>query len=1073
MRCVQCATQVAATASATAVSPGATTPNPDAPLADAADGHDFARLQHLLERLPVAWPSQPMHWIPRALRSMAGQVLCKVLEAAAHALLAEDGDAAAITATLIARNAGMLLFRCHNPDDSATAPGTTTAVVRRRLLAANAGDWEALAQECFAELEDAAHQPSSKRPPATTAADPSQPLDDDTLARAAARARVGGLRCAANIMAGGPPVHPGPATDEKIRALFHTAPRDRHAQQLDDDLAKALQQVRNLAPKTKPDIRPRAASQVASRLHAAAGPGPSGFRNSYIQLVNTQPQGPRILAAWAQPWARGDVKPWAARMWTHQLCRPFFKADGVGVRPVMCGEALFKFASACSVYAATRCLAVAVGDHQYGAGKSGGAALELADIQAETRARPNDALVSLDIKNAFGSIAWSDALRITAELAPKLAHFLSSIWAPGVQCIWTQTADRHTWTAMHATGSLIQGGPEAHQVFCLVMARMLHDAHSRLTAPVATWAYVDDVTLKLPPSQLCDSLKTIQGVMASHGCELQPKKCHVCIPALHNSSRSEWPAALHEAAAMGFDVNNTCIPLLGSDAVLHTVTLQIGDGGAAPTVAATKDRADRACHLLSCCMQLAQSSAPAGGRWPALCITRDIACRALSYDARILPCSLVLPHARAIADKAWEVFDTVYGDNLTTPQRDQACLPTHLGGLSWPDLVAETVLARIANIIEIGPQLRASLYGRRPDADASTINTLDGADLEPNLLTDAALLGVRPGPAGLPAAEASKEPLRAPAPARHLLSAYLQAAGRHRFAQLWSQLDPHGRTRLLSAGGAIAGQSLLAPPTTEEVDYNDVDIRTLLRWRLGSTLPTGLCRNEPKQGGDRCGAAIDGQGTHCLSCMIGPARYALHHALSDKLCALGSEAGAIARREVFVPEFQSTTSRRMDQDDDDEAHRKAAFLDVWIFGLADLPDLLVDVTFRNAAAPRYQPQAAVHAGAAARKAADEKQRRYPPTAGRRATTFAVESWGRLGAEGEATLLSLRAAADRRDHSTGHCQPGRLTRWCRQLDAIVQRGIARCLQSSLHGLPGLPPARPRQPFSASQQRSHPT
>ena len=56
------------------------------------------------------------------------------------------------------------------------------------------------------------------------------------------------------------------------------------------------------------------------------------------------------------------------------------------------------------------------------------------------------------------------------------------------------------------------------------------------------------------------------------------------------------------------------------------------------------------------------------------------------------------------------------------------------------------------------------------------------------------------------------------------------------------------------------------------------------------------------------------------------------------------------------------------------------------------------------------------------------------------------------------LSSLRAAADRKDRQTGHVQSGRFARWRRQLDAVVQHGIARCLHSSICGLPGRPPAR---------------
>ena len=246
----------------------------------------------------------------------------------------------------------------------------------------------------------------------------------------------------------------------------------------------------------------------------------------------------------------------------------------------------------------------------------------------------------------------------------------------------------------------------------------------------------------------------------------------------------------------------------------------------------------------------------------------------------------------------------------------------------------------------------------------------------------------------------------------------------------------------------------MAPPTTDSIDFSDAEIRAALRWRLGIEIPAGFCRNEPKNGGDRCNTAIQPNGHHCLSCMIGPARYALHHAIADLLAEFMAETGAVTRREVFVPEFLTSAAGK-DKDTEDEVHRKAAFLDVWGFGTADVADLLVDVTFRNAAAPRYAPSSASVAGAAARKAAEEKQQRYPPRGGRRATTFALESWGRLGAEGEALLLTLRSAADRRSLRTGHVQPGRYARWRRQLDATVQRGIARCIFSATCGLPGRP------------------
>ena len=405
---------------------------------------------------------------------MAGQVLCTVLENATTALTAEAGDQQAEAATLLCRNAGMLLFRAipAGDPDSTHAAGAATATVRRRLLAAAADHWSEVIQDCLVEIEDEKTRP---KPVSNTPAfpHPGAALDEATLDRAAAKARVGGLRSAANILTGGPAVPPGPETDRKIHALFKMA-----ADQTSDERSRfddALHMTGQLPPKVRSTIRPRVASRIASHLRGSAGPGPSGFRNSFIQLVNDQPQGPRVLAAWATPWAQGTVQPWAAASWSHQICRPFFKGDSVGVRPVMCGEALFKYAAACAIFAATRSIQAAVGDFQYGAVRSGGAALQLAEVHAETRAHPDDVIASLDVKNAFGSITWADALRVTTAVAPKLAPFLGAIWGPGHQTIWTQATSNGGWTSAAIAGSLVQGGPEAHNVFCLVMAEIIRE----------------------------------------------------------------------------------------------------------------------------------------------------------------------------------------------------------------------------------------------------------------------------------------------------------------------------------------------------------------------------------------------------------------------------------------------------------------------------------------------------------------------------------------------------------------------------------------------------------------------
>ena len=65
-------------------------------------------------------------------------------------------------------------------------------------------------------------------------------------------------------------------------------------------------------------------------------------------------------------------------------------------------------------------IANACGTRQHGAGRSGGATLEVAELRAAARLRPTLALVSLDVKNAFGSVEWPDALDAGMRQVPSL-----------------------------------------------------------------------------------------------------------------------------------------------------------------------------------------------------------------------------------------------------------------------------------------------------------------------------------------------------------------------------------------------------------------------------------------------------------------------------------------------------------------------------------------------------------------------------------------------------------------------------------------------------------------------------
>ena len=138
------------------------------------------------------------------------------------------------------------------------------------------------------------------------------------------------------------------------------------------------------------------------------------------------------------------------------------------------------------------------------------------------------------------------------------------------------------------------------------------------------------------------------------------------------------------------------------------------------------------------------------------------------------------------------------------------------------------------------------------------------------------------------------------------------------------------------------------------VHYTDRQWELAIRWRLGIQArgPAQSCLNE-KANEEMCGESLDADGDHAVICPCGPLRIARHNGLADLYADIIEEIGGIARREVFVPEFSS---------------RAEAWLDVWAYGIQEMPDALLDITVRHPGAQSYLPEAARQDGYAASRA---------------------------------------------------------------------------------------------------------
>ena len=125
-------------------------------------------------------------------------------------------------------------------------------------------------------------------------------------------------------MIGGAAVPPGMEADDGVKALFHTEDVGEAERLQLEELIEAAMAL----PKRK---RLRATLRLVGRqvaiIKQAAGPGPSGWRNSHISCLYSDPAGPRALLQWCSLWAQGDISPWLARLWSPALARPFWKND--------------------------------------------------------------------------------------------------------------------------------------------------------------------------------------------------------------------------------------------------------------------------------------------------------------------------------------------------------------------------------------------------------------------------------------------------------------------------------------------------------------------------------------------------------------------------------------------------------------------------------------------------------------------------------------------------------------------------------------------------------------------------
>ncbi|CAI5963220.1 unnamed protein product, partial [Closterium sp. NIES-65] len=220
--------------------------------------------------------------------------------------------------------------------------------------------------------------------------------------------------------------------------------------------------------------------------------GPTGWRMDFLRELFTHPGDLKLLGAWLQAAARGDVGQGVAQWWTSSSLVALEKPGG-GVRPIAVGEVFPRLLA--------RCLAVDYHDAiirhlkpkgQFGAGARNGAETVIHGVRAALKANPTWGVLQIDVKNAFNSVC-RQALFKELVKGPfvGMTPFLRTLYGSPSPLLYRADATRHTlWSR---TG-VRQGDPLGPFLYALAQQPAL-EAVKAAHRDVFLCSYADDTYL--------------------------------------------------------------------------------------------------------------------------------------------------------------------------------------------------------------------------------------------------------------------------------------------------------------------------------------------------------------------------------------------------------------------------------------------------------------------------------------------------------------------------------------------------------------------------------------------------
>ena len=418
-------------------------------------------------------PALPtMTWLPRAFRkrwaSLALDRLSQALDAA-HRAAASKKDASLEAAAVHASRLlwclpGLLLHaEAADPDEVEHALAKRhVSAMRRRFAMAEKGDWLTLVIEALQRRHDDEGERLSDEAQHSV-----QAQRRKLLGRAAAKTRGGCLRTAVQLLTGHGKAGATQQTLDEVWRLTCAPPHET-----DDAAEQAAKKVARQAKWTR--IPRRVVKQRVFAARAAAEPGPSGWRNSHTLILLDLPNALPLLAGWCQAWSDGVMPPAVGELWGQaMIVTPWKDEQHSGLRPIALQEGLLKLVEGSLRVVLQKELGKALPTSQMGVGMAASAQHAAELLQAAAEQHSTEAMLSLDVANAFGTVRRSALWLTLSRRLPQFLPYLLSTWSGGGLRLWCRGPEG--WERRTATTGIPQGSPLSPELFAMVLAAAMED----------------------------------------------------------------------------------------------------------------------------------------------------------------------------------------------------------------------------------------------------------------------------------------------------------------------------------------------------------------------------------------------------------------------------------------------------------------------------------------------------------------------------------------------------------------------------------------------------------------------